>query len=216
MNNLGKNIIKGLRFGLLLQIAIGPVCLFIVKTAAESGALVAEAGVIAVTIIDALFVMLSIIGIGSIIEKPGVKTFLKYFGAAVLLYFGLGVVLGSFGIDIIPSLSSNVVSEIPNAFITGLILTASNPLTILFWTGVFATRIVSEGFGKKEMILFGTGAVLATLLFLGLVALAVGSMHLLMNEMLIKVLNVTVGIVLIGFGIKMFFQRKLPSKIVEF
>lgn len=50
-----KTIIKGFRFGLLLQLAIGPVCLFIIKTAAESGVLTAEAGVMAVMIRRAWF-----------------------------------------------------------------------------------------------------------------------------------------------------------------
>jgi threonine/homoserine/homoserine lactone efflux protein len=210
MNNLGKHIFKGLRFGLLLQAAIGPVCLFVLKTAAESGVGAAEAGVAAVTLIDALFVTLAIVGIGSIIEKPGVKTFLKYFGAAMLLYFGAGVILGSFGIQIVPGLNPTLRSA-SSAFVTCLVITVSNPLTVLFWTGVFATRIVSEGFGRREMILFGAGAVLATMLFLGILALIVGSVHLLLNEKVIKVLNVMVGLVLLGFGIKMLFTKRLVS-----
>jgi threonine/homoserine/homoserine lactone efflux protein len=205
-------IIKGFRFGLLLQIAIGPVCLFIFKTAAESGIMAAQSGVLAATLIDALFVILAIAGLGVLLEKPGVKTFLKYFGTLILLYFGLGIILGDFGIHIIPSFnSSETAQEAPNAFMTCLILTASNPLTILFWTGVFATKIAGEGYGKQEMILFGTGAVLSTLVFLGLVAFIVGWAHFLMPGMVIKILNGIVGMVLIGFGIGMALRKEPVS-----
>lgn len=58
------------------------------------------------------------------------------------------------------------------------------------------------------MAWFGGGAVLATPVFLGVVALIVGSMNLLMNAMLIQVLKLMVGIVLMGFGVKIFFQKK--------
>jgi threonine/homoserine/homoserine lactone efflux protein len=211
-------IIKGFRFGLLLQVAIGPVCLFIIKTAAESGIVAGIAGVLAATFIDAVFVILAIAGLGALLEKPGVKTFLKSFGTIMLIYFGLGIILGSFGVYIIPSFNnSETARAAPNAFIICLILTASNPLTILFWTGVFAAKITGDGYGKREMILFGTGAVLATSVFLGIMALIVGWAHWLMPEMLIKILNAIVGMVLIGFGIRMALKEKVivtkPSEL---
>lgn len=202
-------IIKGFRFGLLLQIAIGPVCLYILKTAIQSGILAAEAGVLAATLVDAVFVILAILGLGAVLEKPGIKTFLKYFGTLMLLYFGAGILLDGFSIHIIPSLNNTETAlKTSNAFITSMILTASNPLTIVFWTGVFATKIAGEGYGKKEMLLFGTGAVLTTLVFLGLMALVAGWLHVFVPEMLIKILNGIVGLVLIGFGIRMGLKKE--------
>lgn len=201
-------IFRGFRFGLLLQIAIGPVCLFIFKTATESGIVAAEAGVVAATMMDTIFVTLAILGVGTLLERQKVKLFLKYFGTAVLFYFGLGVILGSFGIHIIPTLySAKATAATSNAFITSFILTASSPLSILFWTGVFSTKIANEGFGKTEMILFGVGAVLATLVFLGIFAFIMGLLHLIISNTVVKVLNVIVGGVLIGFGLKMAFSK---------
>jgi threonine/homoserine/homoserine lactone efflux protein len=193
---------------MLLQIAIGPVCLFIFKTAAESGILAAETGVLAAVFIDAVFVMLAIAGLGSLLEKPGLKLFLKYFGALTLLYFGLGIALSCFGIHIIPSFHhSKTTLAAPSAFVTCLILTASNPLTVIFWTGVFATKVAGEGYGKPEMIRFGTGAVLATLFFLGLVALVTGMFHWLIPDKIITYLNGIVGVVLAGFGVRMGLKK---------
>lgn len=204
-------IIKGFRFGMLLQIAIGPVCMFIFKTATESGFFAAEAGVLAATVMDALFVTLAILGVGSLLERPGVKSILKYFGTAVLIYFGLGVILGSFGINIIPSLwSVSSAAVVSNAFITSFILTASSPLSILFWTGVFATKISCEGYSKKEMRLFGVGAVLATLIFLSIFAFVASLLKPVMSDTIINTSNMIVGAVLIGFGVKMGL-KKLPS-----
>jgi arginine exporter protein ArgO len=50
--------------------------------------------------VDALYIILAIIGVGSLIEKSRLKLYLKYFGTLVLLYFGLEEILGSFGIHL--------------------------------------------------------------------------------------------------------------------
>lgn len=209
-------IINGFRFGMLLQISIGPVCLYIFKTAAKSGILAAEAGVIAATIMDVIFVTLAIVGVGSLLNKPGVRKFLKCFGAAVLIYFGSGTILGSFGIHIIPTLvNESSLTEVSNAFVTSFILTASSPLSILFWTGVFATKLSVEGYSKREMKLFGVGAVLATFVFLGTFALIIGLLQPVMEEnaTIINILNIVVGVIIIGFGIKMAFSKIHPTSL---
>lgn len=201
-------VYKGFKFGLLLQLAIGPVFVFVIKTATGSGILAAEAAVLAATLIDALFVVLAILGIGKLIDKPGFKIILKYFGIIVLLYFGAGTALSSFGINIIPGFGSLVNSgNISSSFVLCLILTVSNPLTILFWTGVFASKITAEGFTKNDIRLFGTGAVMTTFVFLGLVAFLAGLLQPVMTDELMKLLNVVVGIVLICFSIKLFMKK---------
>jgi threonine/homoserine/homoserine lactone efflux protein len=199
-----KNMIfKGFWFGLLFQIAIGPVCLFIFKIAVSSGIFPALAGVIGVTMVDAVYITLAIIGIGSFIERSRIKPYLKHFGTLVLLLFGLEDIFGSFGIHLLPALECyDEMIPVSSAFKAGLILTGSNPLTIIFWTGVFSTKIVNESYRKKEMIFFGIGAMSATLIFLGIMAVIVGSVHLFISESLIKVLNLIVGTILLGFGVK--------------
>ncbi len=204
-------IIKGFRFGLLLQIAIGPVCIYVIKTAVQSGIPAAEAAVAAATIVDAVFVALAILGIGALLDRPHVKGVLKYLGALVLLYFGAGIILGSFGVSIIPGLGDLGSSiKTSSAFVTSFVLTASSPLTILFWTGVFASKMTNEGYSKKDMALFGTGSVLTTLTFLGTAALFAGMLQPVMTPAVINVMNAAVGVVLILFAAKMGLSRAAP------
>lgn len=205
-------IIKGFRFGLLLQVAVGPVFLFVLKTATESGVVAAQAAAVAATLVDAIFVALAILGIGALLDKPKVKQSLKYLGVVVLTYFGLGVILGCFGIHIIPSFGGTEVKT-TGAFITSFILTASSPLTILFWSGVFATKMTVDGFSQNEMIGFGLGAVLSTLITLGAVAFVAGSMHRVVTPQVIQFLNGLVGFVLLGFAAKMSLAKVSPTSI---
>lgn len=204
-------IFKGFKLGLLLQVAVGPVFLFVLKTATESGILAAEAAVLGATMVDALFVTLAILGIGKVLDKPKYQSMLKIFGSMILFYFGLGMSLGVFNIHIIPGLSGLVSSaNITNAFIYSVVLTCSSPLTILFWTGVFASKMTHEGYSKTEMKLLGLGAVLTTLVFLGIVALIAGLLKPLITPTIINALNFTVGLVLIGFSIKMLLKKVTP------
>lgn len=200
-------ILKGLRFGLLLQIAIGPVFLYILKTALESGILAAESAVVAVTLVDAIFVSLAILGIGTFLDKPGTKRILNYFGALVLACFGIAIMLAGFGINILPAFWEAPAMKNSGPFVTGLILTASSPLTLLFWTGVFASKLSGEGYSKTEMKLFGSGAIFATPLFLGLAALVAGLLHPLTTPDAINFLNIIVGVALILFALKLGLKK---------
>ena len=196
-------ILKGFRFGMLLQIAVGPVCLFIFQAAIASGFLAAEMGVLGVVLVDTLYILLAILGIGALLDKfAKAKLVLKYFGAAVLVIFGLSNILGSFGISFLPGLNLEASHDSHTIFSKVLILTLSNPLTILFWAGVFSTKLVEEKMERREIYLFGCGAVLSTAFFLSLVAASGSLINSFISPALINILNAIVGVVLVFFGLR--------------
>jgi threonine/homoserine/homoserine lactone efflux protein len=201
-------LIKGFKFGMLLQIAVGPVCLFIFGTSVENGFWQAMQGVAAVTLVDSLFIIGAILGMAAILEKKeGAKTFFKYFGASILILFGLQTLLGVFGLSILPAINLFRSVSSGSAFPKVLLLTLSNPLTIMFWAGVFSSKIVEDGLGRKEMSLFGAGAVLSTLLFMTFVS-ALGSVAgIFIPEAAMSVLNGLVGLILIGFGLRTVYRK---------
>lgn len=198
---------KGLKFGMLLQLAIGPVCIFILQMASLKGFYIAETGVLGVTIVDGLYIFAAILGIASIIEKRKVKVGLKIFGAIILIIFGLSTVLGQFDINFIPSLSLQGAGNSNSVFLKSIILTASNPLTIVFWAGVFSTKIIEENMKRKDIYIFGIGALMATLSFLTLVAVVGTFTKVFLPAYIIQILNIIVGVLLIYFGVKMALKK---------
>ena len=194
-------VFKGFSFGMLLQIAVGPVCVLVITIALAEGFRAAFGAVIAVTLVDILFVTLAILGVGVLIRGPRVEQFMKWFSAVVIVYFGLGILLSSFHITIIPGFNlKQVTTTGTSAFITAAVMTIANPLTIVFWAGVFATRISDETSGRRNIILFGIGAVLSTIVFLTAVALVFSLFHPVMTPDAAKWLNIAAGSILIGFG----------------
>ena len=132
---------------------------------------------------------------------------MKFFGAIVLIIFGVNNILGTFNISLIPSLNLDGNQSSNNIFLTTLILTLSSPLTIVFWAGVFSTKIVEEEMTKKEIYIFGAGAVLSTLFFLSFISLLGKITNSFISDTAIKGLNIIVGIVLIYFAIKLLIKK---------
>ena len=194
---------KGFRFGMFLQIAVGPICLFIFQTAATSGFIAAETGVLGVAIIDGLYILAAIFGLGKMLHKyPKMKEVIRYFGVAVLVLFGLSSIVGVFGFSIIPSLDFHSEQSVEIVFVKTLVLTLSNPLTILFWAGVLSTKLVKEDLKQKDMYSFGIGAVLSTFFFLSIISVLGTFLFVFLEPVVLKGLNVIVGIVLVAFGIR--------------
>lgn len=199
---------KGFRFGMFLQIAVGPICLFIFQTAATSGFMAAETGVLGVVVIDGLYILAAIFGIGRILQRyQKMKGIISYFGATVLMLFGLSNIVSGIGVSFIPTLDFHAEQTIEIVFVKTLVLTLSNPLTIIFWAGVLSTKLIEENLQQRDMYLFGLGAVLSTFLFLTIISILGTFLFLFLDPVVLKGLNIIVGIVLVAFGIRTAIKR---------
>lgn len=201
-----KRYLEGLRFGLLLQLAVGPMCLMVFNTAKNVSFLVAMSLVLAIALVDAFYILLASLGVSKILEKKSVKKIFKIIGSLVLMIFGLNIVLNVFNINLIPGL--NLKPSSSNIFIQGLVLTLSNPITIVFWGSVLTTKIIDDKLKKKELFIFSTGLVSSTLTFLTFVALLGTVLSSFIPETVSNILNVIVGLLIIGFGIKMLIKKE--------
>jgi threonine/homoserine/homoserine lactone efflux protein len=200
-------IFKGFKFGMLLQFAIGPVCLFIFQMASLNGLYIGEIGVLGVTLVDGLFIIIAIIGVASIIDRKNIKVCLKMFGSIILFIFGVSTILNQFNIEFMPSLNIHDIFIPTNAFTSAIIITLSNPLTIIFWAGIFSTKIAEENIKRQDIYFFGSGALLSTILFLSLINLIGSFTKIFLPTNAIQILNITVGFLLICFGIKMILKK---------
>lgn len=157
---------------MMLQFAVGPVCIFIFQIASLKGFLTAEAGVLGVTFMDGLFILTAILSISTIMENRKIRAGLTLFGAAVLLIFGLNLVLSLLDTNLLPNF-------------------------------------------HLEDYVFGFGALLAAVFFLTLVAFLGSLTHSFLKPFVVKMLNVTVGIVFIYFAAKMIINKTESQKESE-
>jgi threonine/homoserine/homoserine lactone efflux protein len=206
-------ILEGFVFGMLLQFVIGPVCLYILNSAINRGFMPAFISVAGVTMADAVYILLALLGISGLPKTERTQLSFKIIGGIVIMLFGINIILSSFGLSFMPKISwqgrlNNDISWFSSAFL----LTISNPLTIVFWSGVFAIRISEDKQAKSTIFMFGLGAVLSTLVFLSAVAGLGAAFHIYLPDPAVKILNMAAGAAIIILGLLFFGRRISVSK----
>ena len=194
------DLAQGLGFGLILQISVGPVCIAVLHKGLTQGFGHAFAMVWGVALVDALYIVLSLAGVSALLQVDAVRSFVGVAGALLLIYFGIRYLRAPAAT---PCVERNDESAL-KSFSFGAGLTLTNPLTILFWAGVLGAMMSTHTFNQQGgVVYFAVGCVVATLLFLTIVALAGHFLERVLTERLALWLNRTVGLFLIGFAVKL-------------
>ena len=191
---------NGLLTGLMLQLAIGPVFFYIVNLALQKTLLDGLAGVLAVTTVDYFYITLAILGIGKLLENKQFKKIFGIISSVVLTIFG-GLILKGV---LTSTLSANNFSETSNivaSFMSVFLLTISSPMTIVFFTSLFATKAVEYNYTKSELVIFGFATGSATFLFMSSAVLLFSLFKGAVPLQIVQFLNGSVGCLLIGYGI---------------
>jgi len=193
---------SGLVTGLFLQLAVGPVFLYILGITLTGTFSAGLGGILGVTLADFLYISLSLAGVGRLLKTPGRQRLLGLAGSAVLILFGfltLRACLAPGAGE--PGSAGGVVLSPGQGFFRALVLTLSSPLTIVFWSGVFSARAAEKNYRRRQLVWFGLGAGSATFLFLtaamGIAALAGRSLP----DAAVRILNGLVGTALIVYGV---------------
>jgi len=194
-----KIFMSGLATGLILQIAIGPVFFFIINLTIQRSFLDGMIAVLAVTIVDYLYISLAILGVGKLLERKKIK---KSSVSLVQWFYYLRLIIIK---DVVYSnISTKVNSSSSNlltSFTSVFFLTLSSPMTIVFFTSLFATKVVELNYTKHELLSFGLATGSATFIFLGTSVILFSLIGGVIPISLIRLFNVLVGILLIGYGV---------------
>lgn len=183
--------------GLFLQLAIGPVFLFVVNLTFQRTILDGLVAVLAVTFVDLFYISLSIFGVGKILEKKKAKKALIIISSIILIIFGIIMILNTRRNLLIDVNSASLVSS----FLSVLFLAISSPMTIIFFTGLFSAKAIEYNYKKRDLYIFGFAVGLATFIFMGFSVFLFSFLKEVVPIILIQTLNFIVGLVLICYGL---------------
>jgi threonine/homoserine/homoserine lactone efflux protein len=195
--------LEGLRFGLLLQFAVGPVCLMVFNTSGVFGFPSGILAALAVTLTDGFYIFLAAMGVAVFLQSEKATNIVRCAGACVLAAFGLDIALAAVEISLLPQFSLFSGAEANGVFLKAVLLTGSNPLTIVFWGGIFSANVTARNLNGRQLLSFGAGCAAATFVFLSAVAWAGSVVETFLPREIMVFLNVGVGITLIFFALKM-------------
>jgi L-lysine exporter family protein LysE/ArgO len=186
--------------GLTLAAPIGPVNAAQLDKGIKSGFLHAWLVGVGAVVADGVYMLVVYLGMVSFIDTPFIKTFLWLFGCFVLVYTGIESLMSAGKIQVDNKRKDESAYK---SFISGFIMSITNPLTILFWLGIYGSVLAKTAaeYGRTELIIYSGAIFIGLLLWdVTMAALSSSFRKFLTNGLLIFISAVS-GLSLIGFGV---------------
>ncbi|WP_449539505.1 LysE family translocator [Ferdinandcohnia sp. Marseille-Q9671] len=191
--------------GLSLAAPIGPVNAAQLDRGIKFGFLHAWLVGIGAVLADGVYMLFVYLGLVSFINTPFIQTFLWLFGCFVLLYTGVESLLSAGKIHI----QNSRKPEPPyKAFLAGFIMSITNPLTILFWLGIYGSVLAKTASTStsSELVIYSAAIFCGLLLWDVAMATISSGFQRLLTSRLLAWISILSGLSLIGFGVYFGFQ----------
>ena len=154
----------GLLLGAFVAAQVGPVSLLCIRTSTRSGFRAGAAVGLGAALVDLTYALLGVAGAAVLVQIDPIQLGLALVGAIVLAVMGARTLQTAWRLRLGGETSEEVAAP-GAAFRTGVIATASNPLTIVSWAVVFGaattTSLVSAPSGAVALLVgVGIGSAL--------------------------------------------------------
>lgn len=197
---------EGFSVGLLLSALIGPVFFALIQASLTNGFRYAAVLALGILISDIIYVLITFFGIRYVAGFEFFQIYLGFGGGLILIGFGLSSLLrkkgsrpNSGGIDL-PRIKKRSV------FAKGFGINGINPFVLLFWISIASVVQLKKSFTESDYLFYYVG-ILLTVFCIDLVkAFIAKKLAPLATDSVLIWLNKLVGIVMIGYGIRMIWQ----------
>jgi len=197
---------EGFSVGLLLSALIGPVFFALIQASLTNGFRYAAALATGILVSDLIYVLVTFFGIKFISSFESFQTYLGLGGGLILIGFGINSIFqkkafrpNSGGIDL-PRLKKR------SAFAKGFGINGINPFVLLFWISIASLVQLKKDFTGSDYLFYYVGILLTVFCIdLGKAFIAKQLAPLVTDRFLFW-LNKLVGILMIGYGIRMIWQ----------
>lgn len=187
--------------GVSLAAPIGPVNAAQLDTGIKNGFFHAWIFGIGALIADVLYMMMVFFGIGQIIEFPLVKIILWSFGCFVLTYTGVESLLSLHKIEL--DLRFGKKLQLKRSFASGFFMSLLNPVTILFWLGIYGSVLAEATvtFSENQILINSVAIIGGIILWDTIMATISSGARNVLSTKLLKVISIVSSLSIIGFGI---------------
>ncbi|EEM89042.1 MULTISPECIES: LysE family transporter [Bacillus] len=191
--------------GLSLSAPMGPINAAQLEKGIRSGFFHAWILGIGALLADVIYMALIYLGVIHFLEKDIIKLFLWSFGAFVLIYTGIESLKNANQISISNTRNDD---SIIKSFFSGFFMSLSNPLTILFWLGIFGSILAkaASSYSKEQLLLYSFGTILGIFIWDITMASTSSIFRKILNTRILSLITVISGISLIIYGLYFGFQ----------
>ena len=192
-------VFAGFALGFFVAAQLGPISLLAIRSTLRSGVLVGLAIGAGVAVIDTMYAAAGAAGAAALLAIEPLRLAFGLLGAAVLAVLGARTLWSAFRIRM-GGESREELATPRAAFVTALVATASNPLTIASWAAVFAaasTAGAAEA-GGAALLLAGVG--LGSLTWMTILTGGVSLARRRVGPRLLRAVDGVAGAGVLGFG----------------
>ena len=186
--------------GISLAAPIGPINAALLDKGIKQGLWHALLFMVGAGLADGVYMATVYLGFVQFLDLDFIKTFLYIFGAFVLLYTGYEGLMHVYDIS---AQNNKKESSQFGSFGTGFIMSISNPLTILFWIGIYGSVLAKSTAGATtEQLLLHSMAMFAGIFcWDSSLALLASSFRRFLSTRYLRLISIVSGFSLIAFGI---------------
>jgi L-lysine exporter family protein LysE/ArgO len=198
---LMSSIFTYIFLGVSLAAPIGPVKAVLLNTGIKNGFFHAWFFSLGALATDILYMLMVYLGVAQFIDSPLIKNILWSFGCFVLLYTGIENLLTFRKVEV--NVKMRKYTRLRHSLFTGFFMSMLNPLTILFWLGIYGS-ILAKTAGSYSIlqILINSAAILVGIIIVDLTMSFVSSgARKILTSKLLTSISILSSLSMIGFGI---------------
>jgi L-lysine exporter family protein LysE/ArgO len=186
--------------GLSLAAPIGPINAAQIDRGIRNGFMHAWFVGVGAVLADAIYMLAVYIGVHQFLGTPFMKTFLWSFGSFVLLYTGVESMINAGKVNLEKNRSKEPLIK---SLLSGFFMSISNPLTILFWLGIYGSILAkaAASYESGQLILYSGAIFIGLLLWDFTMAGISSSFKKYLTPSLLVFISFLSGFSLIGFGV---------------
>lgn len=187
----------GFGLGFLVAMQLGPMTLFLIRSTLGGGLVAGLAVGAGIALVDAAYAALGAVGTAAVLQAAPVRLLLGLLGAGVLIWLGMRTLVAAAHVRAGLEGPADVASP-RRLLATSLAATASNPLTIVSWTTVFAAASVAVD-ASPTLLALGVGVGSAT--WVGGLAVVVTATGRRLPASAARSVDILAGGGLVGYGV---------------
>jgi threonine/homoserine/homoserine lactone efflux protein len=156
-------LLGGIALGLGAAMPIGPVNVEMARRALRGGFFAGAALGCGAVSVDVCYALLYWVGVAQFTQINWVYWTLALAGVGLLVYLGVGSLRSAFkGAE--PEIAeTQSLPSVRGGYLTGLLMTATNPMTVAYWFSVLPAAVGNTGRGLSDLPIICLGVLLGTL-----------------------------------------------------
>ena len=196
-------VLSGLLLGLSITAPLGPTNIEIIRRGLKESWKSSASFCLGVIVALIIYLLLVIFGLSFLTQSRLFNAVFLFFGVIVLFYLSYTAIT-----DFFKKKEVDLSGKTDNRknFVSGIILTISNPAVLLLWTGIMGANLASNSASLSKGLLLSFGILIGVVIFFIFLISLIHWGRRFINQNNFKYISLVAGLILLYFAVKFGYQ----------